>query len=102
MEKVAVMVMVLLGACVADSDEPLPTDRDEVTVDSVDLIEQDANAGLCAAANELPTSELCSLVCDADAFKARLVDDGMKTGNCYQVRCTLAPEMSVTVGVCLP
>ena len=47
-------------------------------------------------------SRVCALVCDPDAFKARLLDDGMAPGNCYQLRCDLAPDMSVTVGVCLP
>jgi hypothetical protein len=50
----------------------------------------------------LPESDMCSLICDPTAFKARLVAGGMKSGACYQIRCTLAPEVDVTVGVCIP
>ena len=99
MTRLAVMAL-LLGACVADDATP-PT---EVTIlPTDDGKADDANTeAICAAAAALPATDACSLVCDPDAFKARLVDDGMPGGNCYQVRCDLAPEMSVTVGVCLP
>lgn len=90
----------LLGACVADSAEPpvVTIQPDEPGKDDSDT---DTTA-ICAAAAALPASDACSLVCDPDAFKARLVDDGMAPGNCYQLRCDLAADMSVTVGVCLP
>jgi hypothetical protein len=88
------VIVVLLGACVADDEaskvEVLPDDE-VVTDDQV-----------CEAASALPASDVCSLVCDPDAFRARLADEGMKSGACYAYVCTLAPEMSVTVGVCLP
>ncbi len=94
------VIALLLGACVADRDEPPQTVTilpDETKEDG----ETDTTA-ICAAAAALPEGDLCALVCDPDAFKARLLDDGMAPGNCYQVRCDLAPDMSVTVGVCLP
>lgn len=104
--KLVAMVMVLLGGCVAD-DTTAPPEilRDEAV--SVDEIGQeptsDDNTGaLCELASTLPSTDVCSLVCDPDGFKARLADNGMKSGNCYQVRCNLSPEVSVTVGVCLP
>ena len=59
-------------------------------------------AAICAAAAELPASDPCSLVCDADAFEQRLLDDGMAGGACYQLRCELRADMTVSVGVCLP
>jgi hypothetical protein len=100
------MVVAVLGACVAESDDPSPPDHslDQVSVEDVASIEQEDehHARVCSAASALPPTDVCSLVCDPDAFKARLVGDGMKSGNCYQVRCTLAPDTSVTVGVCIP
>jgi hypothetical protein len=41
-------------------------------------------------------------VCDPDAFAARLAEDGMASGACYQLRCELTVDMAVTVGICLP
>ena len=97
MVKVLVIAL-LLGACVTESDEPPTT----VTVMPDETKEDGDPAAICAAAAALPEDDLCALVCDPDAFKARLLDDGMTPGNCYQLRCDLAPDMSVTVGVCLP
>ena len=98
--KLAIAVL-LLGACVAE-EATAPSDHLGESVIDVELVqEQHDESGVCAAAAALPETELCSLVCDPDAFKARLLDGGMKAGNCYQVRCTLSADMSVTVGVCL-
>jgi hypothetical protein len=93
-------IAVLLGACVADESVTAPTDHHEDVTD-VELVDQHNDSQLCGMAAALPSTDICSLMCDPDAFEARLVDNGMKTGNCYQIRCTLSPEMSVTVGVCL-
>ncbi|MBA3391819.1 MAG: hypothetical protein H0T89_04195 [Deltaproteobacteria bacterium] len=100
---VVVLVGTLLGACVAESDAPMPdTDRSESAALEIDGVEQDANAQLCAMAAELPADDMCSLICDPDAFAARLTEDGMKGGNCYQFRCAVSIDVSVSVGVCLP
>lgn len=93
------VIALLLGACVAES-EPPPV----VTIHSDDP-KQDAptdTTAICNAAAALPAEDACSLVCDPDAFAARLSEDGMSGGTCYQIRCELAAEMTVTVGVCLP
>jgi hypothetical protein len=94
------VIALLLGGCVADSDEPPPV----LTIQPEDA-KEDAptdTTAICNAAAALPASDACSLVCDPDAFKARLLDDGMAGGTCYQLRCVLAVDMTVTVGVCLP
>lgn len=94
------VIALLLGACVADSEQP-PT----VTIQPDGPGKGDADTdttAICDAAAALPEADPCSLVCDPDAFKARLVDDGMAGGHCYQFRCALTADMSVTVGVCLP
>ena len=95
--KAFVIALVVMG-CVAESDSPPPV----VTIMPDDTKGDGDTTAICAAAAALPDSDPCSLVCDADAFKQRLVDDGMAPGNCYQLRCELSAELSVTVGVCLP
>lgn len=98
-----VVLVVMFGACVVEDDAGVPpTDRAEVTLGEATLVEQDATAELCALAAALPDDQLCSLVCDADAFAARMAEVGMATGSCYQFRCELSPEVTVSVGVCLP
>ena len=90
---------VLLSACVADDVEA----PKQIVVPDQELEEAGVTEEqICAAAAALPSSDVCSLVCDPDAFRSRLKDDGMKSGTCYQFRCNLTAEMSVTVGVCLP
>jgi len=100
----AVVVMLMVGACVVEDDAGGPSvDRaTEVALADTALVEQDATAELCTLAAALPADDLCSLVCDADAFAARLAASGMDSGACYQFRCTLSPEVTVGVGVCLP
>lgn len=99
MAKLAI-VLVVLGACVADGDPTQPPPD----LPEVELVADttDDTAAICAAAAALPATDACSLVCDPDAFAARLADDGMKGGTCYQLRCTLTPALTVTVGICLP
>ena len=94
------MALVLSG-CVAESDTPPPVVTIMPTDTKGDEPEADT-AAICAAAAALPETDACSLVCDADAFKTRLLDDGMAGGNCYQLHCDLSATISVTVGVCLP
>ena len=108
MTKLAVVAALLLGACVDDdtTQPPVPsTTRDEADIQrtsiKVDAPEVDTSE-LCALAADLPPTDNCSLICDPDGFKARLIEEGMKTGTCYQLRCTLSPEVTVSVGVCLP
>jgi hypothetical protein len=104
--KAALAIALFAGACVA-ADEPvvtpLPTDLDAtagLTSFAVSSSRSD-EVDICSLAAELPGDNACSLVCDPDAFQARLVDDGMAGGRCYQVRCQLTESTSVSVGVCL-
>jgi hypothetical protein len=102
--KLAVLSLLVLGACVASptDDTTAPADGIGEHVIDVELVaEQTDDDAVCALAEALPASDACSLVCDPDAFRDRLREDGMPGGNCYQVRCQLSPETSVTVGVCL-
>ena len=91
-------MVVLLGACVADEAPPVVTIHTDAPAEEAPA----DDTAVCAAAAALPAEDPCSLICDPDAFKARLVDDGMAGGACYQLRCALTVDTSVTVGVCLP
>lgn len=62
----------------------------------------DAERDVCDLATELAIDNVCSLICEPDAFIARLIDGGTETGRCYQWRCELAYGVTVNVGVCLP
>lgn len=59
-------------------------------------------ADICGLAAGLSRDNVCSLVCDPEGFQARLLDDGMSGGRCYQFRCELGEGTVVSVGMCLP
>lgn len=96
------------GGCAVDEpvDEPASGEDPRWTQDTarVDLrsveVLIDDDPDLCGLATALPRSDVCSLLCDPDAFSARLAADGMPAGNCYQMRCDLG-SLVVSVGVCL-
>ena len=62
----------------------------------------DVDRDVCELATELASDNVCSLVCDPDAFATRLIDGGSLGGRCYQWRCELAYGVTVNVGVCIP
>lgn len=84
----------------------MPASIEVNSVEHVDLqsleLTADADPDLCGLAEALPGENVCSLLCDPDAFAARLVDDGMQDGRCYNFRCELPGGTVATVGVCLP
>lgn len=99
------VALVLVAGC-ADSTAPAP----RVTLGGRDLedvlsrateVGSAATPDVCALAAELPSDNICSLVCDPDAIAARLVAQGATVGTCYELRCEL-PGLAVNVGVCLP
>ncbi|MDQ3368426.1 MAG: hypothetical protein M3680_23620 [Myxococcota bacterium] len=107
--KLVVAVAVVLGALLAGCvvEDALRPELDRAAAHAVDVqqlerADSSEAAAVCTLAAALPVDDLCSMVCDPDAFAARLVDDGMATGNCYQFRCSLSADVTVTVGVCLP
>jgi hypothetical protein len=65
-------------------------------------LESTSPPDVCALASELPTTDICSLICDPPAMATFLIDEGMQGGTCYQLRCVLSDENAVMVGVCLP
>lgn len=57
---------------------------------------------LCVLASQLPSDDICSLMCDPTAMAARLLADGADRGACYEFYCDLAGDAYALVGVCLP
>lgn len=97
----------MLGACVADDESsPPPAAFEEQAVLEVDTVERgpdaEAAADICGLAAGLSRDNVCSLVCDPEGFQARLIDDGMSGGRCYQFRCDLGADTVISVGMCLP
>lgn len=97
-----VLVMVVLGGCVADAEEPPPV----ITLPDVEATTIDPSTpalDVCALASELPAEDICSLMCDPGAMVQRMVSDGSgEPGACYQLYCSLPNEAHVLVGVCVP
>jgi hypothetical protein len=106
--------MVLASGCMAVGDEPttITVDTDTEAPQSgpaiVKVRSADADAAyssapdVCELASALPTTDICSLICDPPAMATFLIDEGMQGGTCYQLRCVLSDENAVMVGVCLP
>lgn len=107
--------MCLVSGCVAASDGPTATIEIKATAapnvqftaatDKAQiegLSELTTGPDLCALAAQLPADDVCSLICDPPAMADFLVAEGMQTGACYQLRCSLPTlEDAVGVGVCL-
>jgi hypothetical protein len=94
--------MVVLGGCAADAEEPAPPVRTFPPAGDVTLIDGDEEMDVCALAAQLPTEDICSLVCDPVAMAAFMVAAGEDGGTCYQLYCSLPGDAHVLVGVCLP
>ena len=74
-----------------------------VHLESLEVADGADDAGdPCALADALPDQDMCSLVCFPDQLAAAMLDAGTKAHACYQLRCTLSPTVTVSVGVCLP
>lgn len=98
------IAVALVAGCTTDAASP-PEPR--ITINNKDLramLEVEPLPGepdICGLAAELPTDNICSLVCDPDAIKERLISEGTAQGTCYEMLCAL-PGLTVQVGVCLP
>lgn len=98
------IAVVLVAGCTTDAASPSEpritiNNKDLATVVAVDPVPGEPD--VCGLAAELPTDNICSLVCDPDAMKDRLLAQGTAQGTCYELLCAL-PGLTVQVGVCLP
>ena len=98
------IAVALVAGCTPDAASP---SEPRVTINNKDLPDVIAVEPLsepldvCGLAAELPSDNICSLVCDPDAIAQRLIAQGSKQGTCYEMLCAL-PGLTVQVGVCLP
>lgn len=95
----AFLILVVLGGCVADAEEP--TVEREVTVDVIETSALGNEMDVCGLASELPSTDVCSLICDPPAMEARMLAEGSDPNTCYQLYCALPGDQHVLVGVCL-
>lgn len=105
-------LVVALSACAGEETTPptiTVTGANDESIASVHLESFELAAGAdddggdpCALADALPDGDMCSLVCFPDQLAAAMLDAGTKAHACYQLRCTLSPTVTVSVGVCLP
>jgi hypothetical protein len=96
------VVVVAAGGCVAGDPPPAAravVDRPGITTAGAF---EDDSPDLCALAAQLPSGDICQLMCDPDAMKVQLVAEGSPGGVCYEFRCGLPGGTNVSVGVCLP
>lgn len=96
------MVVVCAVGCVAADDEVVHDDRAADFEPTITAGKGDDGVDICALAAELPDDDICSLICDYDAFVERALEGGMEPGACYTFRCTLPGDRAVNVGVCAP
>ena len=106
---ILLMVCVMAGCAAEDpgttstsqpSDTPsLHQRRDPITGAAV-IKETDKD--VCALAAQLPSGDICAMMCDPDAMKAQLLSEGTPAGTCYEFSCALPDDSHVIVGVCLP
>lgn len=99
----SLLVMVVLGGCVADADGP-PIVTIETPSEVLVIAPEDEpqDADVCALAAELPLGDVCSLICDPLAMAEHMIATGTEGGQCYQLYCKLSEDAHVLVGVCLP
>jgi hypothetical protein len=109
---VGLVVVVALSACAGEASAPpviTVSGPNYESIASVDLESFELAGGAsdeagdpCELADALPADNMCSLVCFPDQLASAMLDAGTKAGACYQLRCTLSPTVTVSVGVCLP
>ncbi len=102
--RASILLLFVVG-CAVDPSSPTITithTHDEQPTTNVVIREQDPQAAVCAYAAQLPSDDICSLMCDPDAMAAELVTEGDPDGRCYDFACPLPDGSRALVGVCLP
>lgn len=73
---------------------------DHIDLTNVDLLDLDPTTReICALADSLPSTDVCSFLCQPSGFAARLLGSG--TGDCTEQRCDLPGGVSVQTQVCV-
>jgi len=95
-------ILVLVGCAVDSGPSRTIEIVDDDNVVSIGPLTPDADLDVCALAAELPSGNICSLICEPSKMAERMVEDGSDRGTCYQLYCELPENEHVLVGVCLP
>ena len=78
----------------------VPT-QPHIDITNVDTADMDPELRrLCAIAATLPTTDVCSALCDPQAFAARMLGDSGEGGSCQNTRCTLPGDIGGDADVC--
>jgi hypothetical protein len=98
-----VFAMVVLVGCASGDGRTITLDGDGIDVTVIGPISDGKVTApdVCALAAQLPSTNLCSLICDVDAMKAAMLAAGDHEGRCYEFDCKMPDASSVYVGVCL-
>lgn len=93
---------VVLGCVVGCAADPTPAPDLETTASTaLAASAMTDDPDLCGLAAALDAADECSLICDPDALRTRLIDEGFSGGRCYELRCTLSETITINAGVCL-
>lgn len=77
----------------------LSTDHIDIT-DALQASKDLATREICAQADQLPSTDVCSLICNPTGIAAKLFDQG-QTGECHSAKCGLPGEATVSFDVCV-
>jgi hypothetical protein len=108
MVRIAILVMVLASGCATADDAPTSAVSHPKLIGAAAAISDDGGFAtpegpdVCTLAAQLPEGDLCAKVCDPDAMKAQLQDEGEPAGTCLEFNCEMPDSSHVIVGVCLP
>ncbi len=96
-------MVVVTGGCATGDGRTITLDGDgiDVTVVGPRATGVVPTPDVCDLAAQLPSDNVCSLMCDPDAMKAAMLAAGDQTGRCYELDCVMPDASSVYVGVCL-
>jgi hypothetical protein len=98
------LLVIALSTGCALTEEPAGVPHKDVTIQveaPAGTRAEQASPDVCALAKGLPTSNVCSLICDVDALKAALEAEGGAPGRCYDLACPMPDHTMVYVGVCI-
>lgn len=78
----------------------IPT-TEAIDITSVDTAWADPQTReICAQADQLPDSDVCSLLCQPTGISAKLFDQGA-TGGCSQHTCAMPGDVTISFDICV-
>lgn len=98
-----VFVMVVVAGCASGDGRTITLEGDGIDVNIIGPLANGKVTApdVCELAAQLPSDNVCSLMCDIDAMKAAMLAAGDHVGRCYEFDCKMPDASSVYVGVCL-